>query len=221
MPFYRRNLPHLQFRGGEYFVTFRLFGSIPTKIIKEIKSYRKEFQNQLKNGTDGNFKNELERKIFLRYKSSVDQGITGPHWLKQKYVARIVENSIHYRDNKEYDLYAYCIMSNHVHIVFRHIERDNKIENKHISKPQESEDFPITKMLANLKKYTARNCNKVLKRSGSFWQAENYDRLIRNDEELENCIHYTLNNPVKANLVANWRQWPYSYCKEEFLDSLR
>lgn len=221
MPFYRRNLPHLQFNGGEYFVTFRLFGSIPAKIIYEIKSYRKRFQNQLNNDIDGILRNKIERKIFLKYESSLDQGIAGPHWLKQKYIAKIIENSIHYRNQKEYDLYAYCVMSNHVHIVFRHFAGDKEIGNKNITKPNESEDFPITEILANLKKYTARNCNKVLKRSGSFWQAENFDRLIRNDEELENCIHYTLNNPVKANLVANWWQWPHSYCKEEFLDSVR
>jgi hypothetical protein len=41
--------------------------------------------------------------------------------------------------------------------------------------------------------------------------------VIRDEEELENVIFYTLNNPVKAKLISAWEDWPYSYYKPEFL----
>ncbi|NBC28345.1 MAG: hypothetical protein GVY08_15900 [Bacteroidetes bacterium] len=218
MPFYRRNLPHLQFQGGEYFVTFRLFGSLPANTIQELKSYRKQIQDELKNNVREENRINIERKIFAKYESELDKNSCGPKWLSMPDIAGIIKDSIHFRDGKQYDLYAYCLMSNHVHMVFRHINNET---HEFTVKSRELEVFPITHILGNLKKYTSRKCNQALKRKGSFWQAENFDRLIRSDAELESCVFYTLNNPVKANLVSHWQQWPHTYCKPEFLESIR
>ena len=214
MPYYRRNLPHLQFNGAEYFVTFRLYGSIPYWVIRELKAYHNSLKKKFhKNESD--LKRKLNRDSFKKIEKYLDKSSNGPQWLRDEAVANIVMDSIHFRDGKKYDLYAYSIMSNHVHMVFRHIEEENgvKEESSHPLK-----DFPVTKILSDLKKYTAKKCNQELERSGHFWQSENYDRLIRNNTELENCILYTLNNPVKANLVDTWENWPFSYCKPEFID---
>ncbi len=221
MAYYKRNLPHIQFKGGEYFVTFRLFGSLPVHIVQELKSYRKQFEKDLRKDADDKLRSKIERQIFAKYESHLDQNLSGPHWLKLPDIARVVENSIHFRNYKIYDLYAYCVMSNHVHIVFRHID-DEKIDcvGKSIKENMKSEKFPVTHILGNLKKFTARKCNQILNRKGSFWQAENFDRLIRDVSELENSILYTLNNPVNAKLISDWRQWSYTYCKAEFLDSV-
>lgn len=104
-------------------------------------------------------------------------------------------------------------MSNHVHVVFRELysnQEDQKIE----------EAFPVTKILQGLKSYTGLMANIELNRTGSFWHEESYDRLIRNTNELNNTIQYTLNNPVKINLVKNWRDWTYNYCKPKFSERL-
>lgn len=74
----------------------------------------------------------------------------------------------------------------------------------------------LTKTLKSLKSFTALKANKILNRKGSFWQAESFDRVIRNADELESTIKYVLNNPVKANLIKQWQNWTYSYCKPEF-----
>ena len=219
MPFYKRNLPHLQFRGGEYFVTMRLFGSLPIHVIKDLKMLREQYENRIADGLDRSLRSRIEKLIFLKYETHLDQNSSGPHWLKRFDIAGLVEESIHFRNKKYFDLYAYCIMSNHVHMVFRHIDNDSG-ENK-LNNSSEMEDFPVTIILGDLKKFTARKCNQILKRKGAFWQAESFDRLIRDNSELENCILYTLNNPVKANLVNHWQKWPHTYCKPEFLDSAR
>ena len=67
--------------------------------------------------------------------------------------------------------------------------------------------------MQSIKGYTARKANKVLGRSGSFWEHESYDRWARDAEELQRMVLYIANNPVKAGLVESWRDWPWSYCK--------
>jgi REP element-mobilizing transposase RayT len=134
----------------------------------------------------------------------LDGAGTGPTWLKKDNVAHIVRDTLHFYDDKRYDLYAYCIMANHVHLVFKHI--DNLKDAK----------YPITDIMHSIKSYTALQCNRILNREGAFWQIESYDRVIRNQDELETKIRNTLNNPVKAELTKHWKDWPFSYCKPEF-----
>ncbi len=210
MNFYRRNLPHLQPAGGEFFVTFNLAGSLPRQAIIELKEYKTIALKRVEAGNLNqiHFKN-LDRKIFLKYDSLLDNPHSGPVWLKDQKVACIVKEAIHFRDQKVIDLYAYCIMSNHVHLVFKHLEKNNKAMTKH----------PVTDIIGGLKKFTARECNILLQRNGPFWQSESYDRFVRSDNELERVIAYTINNPVKAGLVAKWEDWPNTYLKKEFRDS--
>lgn len=220
MSYYKRYLPHWQPKGREYFVTFRLAGSLPTNVVNDLRHRRKEWLKKAEDqkpdphtpGWQPGIQERIQLKIFKKYEAHLDKGKTGPIWLKQSRVADIVKESIHYRDQKVYDLYAYCIMSNHVHLVFKHLIN---------SKKTKEEKFPITNILMNLKRYTARECNKILDRSGAFWQPESYDRVIRNRDELERIIDYTLNNPVKAGLTSYWKDWPHNYCKREFLPTFQ
>lgn len=93
---------------------------------------------------------------------------------------------------------------------------------KMIATQDKKDELPaLTKMLKDLKSYTALKANKILNRTGSFWQAESFDRVIRDSDELENTIRYVLNNPVKASLVKKWQDWAYSYSKDEFSDTFR
>ena len=58
---------------------------------------------------------------------------------------------------------------------------------------------------------TARFCNLELNRSGNFWQHESYDHVVQTEEELSRTILYILNNPVKAGLVTDGKDWKYTY----------
>ncbi|MDX1585752.1 MAG: hypothetical protein R3222_03375 [Balneolaceae bacterium] len=89
----------------------------------------------------------------------------------------MVQEAIHYRDQKEYDLYAYCLMSKHVYLVIRTLIGDEfKIEKT---------NFPVTVILESLKWYTALKANQILQRRGVFWQAESCDHVIRSGKELK------------------------------------
>jgi REP element-mobilizing transposase RayT len=67
--------------------------------------------------------------------------------------------------------------------------------------------------MQSLKRHTARQANMILGRKGAFWQDESYDRVIRDHEEYIRTANYVLENPVKADLVAQRDEWPWTYCK--------
>lgn len=208
MNFYQRKLPHWQPEGAQYFITFRLKGSLPRKVIEELRNLRKQLRHRQE--SDESFDRQtIQRKIFVKFEVVLDAGNEGPTWLKNRKVAELVQEAIHYRDTKKYDLFAYCIMSNHVHLVFQHLSNTSSLE--------PTNNFPITEIMQELKRYTAYESNKILGREGAFWQSESFDRVIRDQNELGKTIRYTLNNPVKAGLVSHWQEWPYTYCKPEFI----
>lgn len=108
-----------------------------------------------------------------------------------------------------YKLMTYCIMPNHVHLLIE------SLINESANHRGRSAEYPITDTLRLLKGRTARNCNLELKRNGSFWQHESYDRVVRDKQALERTILYILNNPVKAGLVKEWKNWQFTYISTE------
>jgi REP element-mobilizing transposase RayT len=158
-------------------------------------------------------------------------------WLQEEGVAEIVKEAIHFRDGKEYELVAYTIMPNHVHLVFRPIVGDINVaiqnvsgdlsrENNNIPTDQivgdinvaiQKPNYLVTDILRKLKGSTARDCNKLLKRTGAFWHHESYDHVVRNIEELRRIVNYVLLNPVKAGLVDDYEKWKWSYYNPKYL----
>jgi putative transposase len=73
---------------------------------------------------------------------------------------------------------------------------------------------PLDRIMKRIKGASARYANLELDRTGStFWQKESYDRFVRTERELNNTIAYILNNPVKANLVSKWDEFPFTFLK--------
>ena len=199
--YYRRNLPHYQPTGATFFITFRLAGSLPDEVIVRLKEEQIQNEKLL-----FKIKDEKQRKkkiadqhkqYFNNFDKMLDKAVNGKDWLKDERVAKTIAEVIHFRDKKVYDLLVYCIMPNHVHIVFA-VERSAT---------------SLYKILQSLKAYTARDANKLLNRKGAFWQHESYDHVVRDRKELERIVNYVLNNPVKAGFVTCWNQWEWSYIR--------
>jgi REP element-mobilizing transposase RayT len=110
---------------------------------------------------------------------------------------------MHHRDGKVFDLHAYTIMPNHVHVVFESVGKSE----------WHSDLLPLNKIMQSLKRHSARQANMILGRGGAFWQDESYDHVIRNAEEYSRIVNYVLENPVKAGLVSHWQEWQWTYCK--------
>lgn len=140
-----------------------------------------------------------QRRYFGRFDALLDQAVQGPTWLRQPLVAELVGASLRYCHGKAYQLVCHCLMPNHVHAVVLLLD----------------EAVPLAETLQRLKGYTALHANRLLGRTGQFWQRETYDHIIRSSEEMARVIAYVVNNPVKAGLVESWEQWPYTYWPEE------
>lgn len=178
----RGHLPH--YEGGEIlqFITFRLFDSVPQEKVKKWKLELSKIDD------DKEAKIELGRKI----EKYLDKGL-GNAFLKNKEIAGIVQGVLLFWDKKKYNLIAWVIMPNHVHMLLR---------------PQET--FTLSKIMHSIKSFTANKANKKLGRTGEFWQHEYFDRYTRDYKHLERVISYIENNPVKAKLCSKPDEWEFS-----------
>jgi len=210
--YYHRHLPHWQPVGATFFVTFRLKGTLPFEVIQTLKEEREREKKVVaklakEERTKQNYLNE--RLYFGKWDNLLDRAEFGPRWLSQPEIAEIVKEALHYRNGSEYDLFAFCIMSNHVHVVFA------PLESKLGCQPDLYLQTPLNTIMQSLKRHTARKANIVLGREGTFWQDESYDHVIRDSGEFERIVNYLLENPVKAGLVSKWEDWLWTFCKPD------
>jgi REP element-mobilizing transposase RayT len=113
-------------------------------------------------------------------------------YLKQEPIAQAVLASLRRGETLgHYDLRAWVIMGNHVHVLLL---------------PK----VPPSRLLQSLKGSTARDANRLLGKTGSFWQAESYDHWVRDESEFLPVVRYIENNPVRAGLVARAEDYPWS-----------
>ena len=93
----RGYLPHLKAEGGIYFVTFRLADSLPASQLAQWQALPESDKND-----------EIERWLDTGH---------GACWLSQQTVADCVRDVLLARQAKDYQLHAWVIMPNHVHLV--------------------------------------------------------------------------------------------------------
>ena len=116
---------------------------------------------------------------FGKFDEILDKATSGPCWLKDEQIVEVVADAIRLHDKKEYDLLAYCIMPNHVHLVFtvRHDYISSMRAEAHTTGTMSATShYIVTDILRLIKGATAREANKILNRTGAFWQHESYDR---------------------------------------------
>ena len=71
-------------------------------------------------------------------------------------------------------------------------------------------ETPLSKIVKELKRYTSREANKILRRTGAFWCEDYFDTYMRDEQHELKTRHYIENNPVKALLVREPKEWPWS-----------
>jgi len=132
-------------------------------------------------------------KSFVAMDRLLDTARRGPLYLGLPGIAALVEGAIRYRDTAGlYRLHAYVVMPNHVHMLV-------------------TPHTGISAIMQSPKRYTARQANLVLARTGqAFWQEESYDRLVRNRNEFERISAYIERNPVTAGLAPSPEEFRWS-----------
>jgi putative transposase len=214
---YARSLPHIQPIGATFFITFSLHGAIPKEKIQQLQNERNAKVILLRNENTGNLKEELDieqKRYFQKMDAILDSANHGEMYLADSEVAKIVADKIYQYDKQYYDLLAFCIMPNHVHILFDLYLQSAKIPiQEEVTDKNYKQIYDIMQLI---KGGSAYECNKVLNRSGRLWQVESYDRFVRNTKELHNIVLYIVNNPIKAGLVKYWRDFPFTYVREDY-----
>jgi type I restriction enzyme R subunit/putative DNA methylase len=166
-------VPVLQ-RRSALFVTWRLHGSLP-RVPAPIEYL-----------TPGS--------SFTRIDRELEQAATGPRHLLDERVAQCVVNALQYGEKELhlYELHAWVLMVNHVHILIY-------------------PEAPLSKITKSIKNFSARQANNILGLTGQpFWQDESYDHWVRGAEELERIVRYIEENPVSAGLVDKVQDWRWS-----------
>jgi putative transposase len=123
----------------------------------------------------------------------LDTTRVGPMFLRRPEVASMVVAALRRGPAMGlYDLRAFVVMGNHVHVLFRPRQDSSRV-------------------LQWIKGTTARDANQVLARTGKpFWQRESYDHWVRDQRQMESIVAYIENNPVKAGMVAVASDYPWS-----------
>lgn len=172
----RGHLPHCDFPGMRQSVTFRISDAMPA-------SRRSEWEMFLR------LEDSLERQRKLE--EYLDAGM-GECWLREPRIAALTEGAFRFFDGQRYQLLAWVIMPNHVHVLV------------------EVWKVPLSDLARNWKSYIARQANRILGRTGAFWELEYWDTWMRDEKHTLRTIRYIEANPVKARLVRDPRDWPWS-----------
>jgi len=100
---------------------------------------------------------------------------------------KILESIRIYEDLNKWRVFVMLVMPDHVHLI---ASFNYKIG--------------IRSVIASWKGYYARSL-------GIQWQRSYFEHRIRNQAEYTKLFHYVLLNPVRKNLVTDWKDWPHKH----------
>jgi methylmalonyl-CoA mutase cobalamin-binding domain/chain len=177
----KRDLPHWTQDQATYAVTFRLVDSLPQSAIREYLGLKKQWidlETQAEAKGDQKLAADARQRLVEAYHATLEAALErgdGPDWLKEPKAAEIVANAMRHFDGGRYELLTWCIMPNHVHAIIRPLG-----------------DHQLSDILQSWKSFSAHECNRILNRTGGFWQQESYDHLIRGADDFYNHRAYIL-----------------------------
>jgi len=182
-------LPHWTLKGATYFVTFRLGDSLPASMLEAWIAEKAALERRSADPVHPLTEEDRSRLVRLmseKVEAYLDAG-HGSCCLRDDAAAAIAQNTLLHFDGERYDLLAWSVMPNHVHVVVQ---------------PKAGHDLPG--ILHSWKSFTSHKINALLTRRGELWQPEYYDHLVRDEGDLARCVEYTYSNPDRAGL-RHWR----------------
>jgi 1-hydroxy-2-methyl-2-(E)-butenyl 4-diphosphate synthase len=190
-------LPHWRIPGATYAVTFRVKDSLPASVLKEYeqkKSLLLEKVHQEKQRAGSRDTSDYLRKLHAEIQALTESIIEpalhaadGPQPLADPEIARMMLQSLKHFDGGRYDLLAWSVMPNHVHALLTPLE-----------------GHELERILQGMKTHTAKEANRMLGTTGTFWQEEYYDHIVRDGEDLKHQVTYILGNPGKGRASVEW-----------------
>lgn len=113
---------------------------------------------------------------------------------KQDY-SKFIKEICHTKEKYQYELYAYCLMTNHIHLILY-----DKMEN-------------LSKALQGLTIRYSSYWNKKYERVGHVFQNRFLSKSVETQEYLKNLCRYIHQNPCKSG-IASMEEYPWSSYQE-------
>ncbi len=183
------NLPHWFQPQATYFITFRTADSLPSSVARRWYAERSTWlaRHDIDTSTP-DWKDKLARlpekvrKQFhetfsQKYMEYLDKGL-GACVLRIPELSNIVTDTLLYFNGNRYHMGDFVVMPNHVHLLVCLLG-----------------DTDILKQCRSWKTFSAGRINKVLGKTGRFWQEESFDHLVRSPEQFWAIQQYIRNNP--------------------------
>jgi REP element-mobilizing transposase RayT len=115
---------------------------------------------------------ERDTIYFVTWRLAPDKELSAPE-------RELVAAELHHGHEQHYELCAYVVMNDHVHVLLRILDEE-----------------PLEKIIHSWKSFTAHAMQRRHGRRGQVWQDEYFDRIIRDEKELRQKFDYILGNPL-------------------------
>jgi len=209
----RGYLPHCDHPGLLQVITYHLADSLPAAVLEQIDAELRSLPPERQNS---------QRRTLVD--AWLDAG-HGSCVLRLPQAAACVVDTWRHFAGERYDLIAWVVMPNHVHVLIR-----------------THEGVALGKIVQSWKSYTGRRIREMLEdmsragaecaqtgRAGArrsrdrraparpsqgVWMREYWDRYIRDERHFQAAVDYIHQNPVKAGLVGKAEDWPWSSAGE-------
>jgi carbamoylphosphate synthase large subunit/REP element-mobilizing transposase RayT len=120
----------------------------------------------------------------------------------------ITLDAIRHFHGKRYELYAACVMPDHIHVLWEPGIQGDNAEGKPMF-------WPLAELVRSIKTYTAREINKLEGSRGGVWEKEWHDRMIRSEDDLQEKFHYIARNPWDAGIASATEDYPWVWYPDQ------
>lgn len=138
-------------------------------------------------------------------------------FIRDEYFATLIESLAFCRKEKGMEIYCWCIMPSHVHLIFRAKENNpgellksfKTFTSKELQKiiTENIQESRKDWMLWLMERAGLKNSNV---KNRQFWQQNNKPIELWSAEVIDQKVEYIHNNPVAAGFVTEPHYWKYS-----------
>lgn len=171
------NLPHWHQNNKAYFITFRLDDSLQISRAAELTGIKSSFEQHNPKPWDAATRLRYHKLISPVEERLLDAG-HGECCLRYEPCRNCLAEAISRLNWDVYDVVAYVIMPNHVHMLTV------------ISDGGEAKE-----MMRIIKGTSSRGINGIMNRMGKLWHRDYFDRIVRSEDHFKHYLNYIINNP--------------------------
>jgi len=143
------------------------------------------------------------------------------YWLdifvREIYFDMVIQSLDFCRKNKGMEIYAYCIMTSHIHLIFRakNANPSDLIKEMKTFTSKRLQEAIETNLQESRREYLLWMMERAGQKNSNvkhrqFWQQHNKPIALWSAEVIDQKIDYIHRNPVEAGFVTEPEHWKYS-----------